>query len=949
MSRALPMSVDSLLAETDWLRALCRQLVRDTDRAEDLFQDTVLAGLRDAGQRRGAVRPWLAGVARNLVANQRRAAQRAEARERSRARAAAEASTLDAVARVGAQRRVLEAVEQLPEEQCEAVLLRYLEDLPPREIAARLDLPLGTVKTRLKRGLASLRERLDAEYGERAEWIAVLTPLASGAGLVSAGGGVAAAGTAWAGGRLLRTALVLVALGACGAVLAWAPWTDGPAPATSDPRIASAGLPAAAADAEASDPKTSDPADLRAGAEDPAARRPADPPAVEEPASAEGNLRLVLRDAATDEPVGDVDVYLQIRSPNTPPDPQERERERRMEAGLLTAFDVMKQVCAHHTTPSSGELLVPFTDDPDAMLLVYAHDATREVFVQMPASEVEQVDLGHRLVLSMQPRCYVDVAVVDREGAPVADCPVAYLLGPQLWNTARTGASGEAARIWLPALPEEYRGYGGVVVLLVGGSAEPLPVGEDRLNGEPVELVRPDAGTVEVVAVDAAGKRVVEPVTAILFGKREGLLPEGLPFDVTHDELARVEAEGGVARFEAVALGRGYAVRASVAGHAAAWVSEAFDGPAADGRQVRVEVRPATGTELGALQLSGPDGRVLGHADVTLRHGRVVDGFLVSAATESGTTDAQGVIRSAALHGKGRVGADRAVEVQWQREGQAPSGARVMLAGSGAEPGRPVECILRPTPCLAAGRVVDDGGRPLGAVQVSVRAPGSDTVQLGPVYSDETTGRFALFGFGDPEAVEIVAERDGLGAVRSGAVRPGRQDHELVMVAGRTVRGVVDSGGGESSLRVALAPADPTREPLEAPVDEVAFAFEAVPPGRYELRVSLLGVGVLSRTSVDVPPGPRDKEVMLEAVTITEGFRRVTVTALDPEGRPVSELWIGFGIGRAMHNAPTDDEGRLTLLLPPEGATLQVADPAWQPIRREDVLEDQVLRLERRR
>ena len=107
------------------------------------------------------------------------------------------------------------------------------------------------------------------------------------------------------------------------------------------------------------------------------------------------------------------------------------------------------------------------------------------------------------------------------------------------------------------------------------------------------------------------------------------------------------------------------------------------------------------------------------------------------------------------------------------------------------------------------------------------------------------------------------------------------------MVAGRTVRGIVDCGGGEASLTVSLVADDPAAEELEAPIDGPSFTFSAVPPGRYELRISLLGAGVLSRTRVDVPEGPSDEAVTLEPLQIDGGFRRITVSAVDPDGHPV--------------------------------------------------------------
>ncbi len=176
MPRAL--DPESALTDVAWLRELARQLVRDQHRADDLAQDTWVAALRNGLGGIVNVRAWLATTLRNSA----RLISRRERREQARQATAAKPDMVDTpdtlVARLQEQRSVLAAVEQLAEPTRSAIMLRYLEGLPPRQIAARLGIPVATVQTRLKRGLERLRRALDERHGCNHGWVAVLAPFA---------------------------------------------------------------------------------------------------------------------------------------------------------------------------------------------------------------------------------------------------------------------------------------------------------------------------------------------------------------------------------------------------------------------------------------------------------------------------------------------------------------------------------------------------------------------------------------------------------------------------------------------------------------------------------------------------------------------------------------------------------------------------------------------------
>ena len=172
---------DLLLSHAGFRRNVARSLLLDDQQADDVVQQTLLAALEKPPPQAGNLKGWLASVTRNLALMRRRGEGRRRRREESVARPERDAvPTPDEVhARLEMQRRVVDAVMDLREPYKSAVVFRYLDELRPEEIAGRLGVPVATVKSRTKRGLAMLRERFDHEVeGGRAAWRLALLPLA---------------------------------------------------------------------------------------------------------------------------------------------------------------------------------------------------------------------------------------------------------------------------------------------------------------------------------------------------------------------------------------------------------------------------------------------------------------------------------------------------------------------------------------------------------------------------------------------------------------------------------------------------------------------------------------------------------------------------------------------------------------------------------------------------
>ncbi len=170
----------------DQLYSAARRMTRNPADAEDLVQETYLRAYRGFGsfQEGTNLRAWLFRILTNAFINSYRSKQRKPTsvdlagvedlylhqRLGGDTKAALGASAEEVLMDSITESEIVDALESLPEEYRIAVLLADAEGFAYKEIAAILDVPIGTVMSRLHRGRKTLQRQL-LEFGKARGWV----------------------------------------------------------------------------------------------------------------------------------------------------------------------------------------------------------------------------------------------------------------------------------------------------------------------------------------------------------------------------------------------------------------------------------------------------------------------------------------------------------------------------------------------------------------------------------------------------------------------------------------------------------------------------------------------------------------------------------------------------------------------------------------------------------
>lgn len=151
------------------VHTLALRSLRDNSAADDVTQDVFIRVWRSRSAfdpSKARLPAWIVGITRNVITD----AQAASMRENRKVLAAVELSpdpdqaAGHAAAEVLADRLLLDGeLERLGEPQGSILKLAFYDDLTHSQISQKLDLPLGTVKSHIRRSLSQLRTRLEVD------------------------------------------------------------------------------------------------------------------------------------------------------------------------------------------------------------------------------------------------------------------------------------------------------------------------------------------------------------------------------------------------------------------------------------------------------------------------------------------------------------------------------------------------------------------------------------------------------------------------------------------------------------------------------------------------------------------------------------------------------------------------------------------------------------------
>ena len=155
---------DAYLRHGRLIYTYCRRTL-DEARAQDVTQEVFISAWRSRHRydpAKGKLVGWLFAITKNRIIDNLRAERRHS--ERRAGRDPTELPVYSQIESIGNKLMIADAVRSLPDRARRVVMLHYFDDLTHRQIAERMSIPLGTVKSDLRRSLLEIRDQLESAH-----------------------------------------------------------------------------------------------------------------------------------------------------------------------------------------------------------------------------------------------------------------------------------------------------------------------------------------------------------------------------------------------------------------------------------------------------------------------------------------------------------------------------------------------------------------------------------------------------------------------------------------------------------------------------------------------------------------------------------------------------------------------------------------------------------------
>ncbi|MGY6500350.1 MAG: RNA polymerase sigma factor [Acidimicrobiales bacterium] len=147
--------------------SLCRRSLAAEQDAEDVTQQVFISAWNSRDRfdaSRGPLAAWIVGIAKFKIIDAQRASGRRRDTATEHIAETADDKGADVLDRVADRMVVVDALRHLPDERRNVLERAFFSDLTHPQIADELGLPLGTVKSHIRRGLATMKEQLEGAH-----------------------------------------------------------------------------------------------------------------------------------------------------------------------------------------------------------------------------------------------------------------------------------------------------------------------------------------------------------------------------------------------------------------------------------------------------------------------------------------------------------------------------------------------------------------------------------------------------------------------------------------------------------------------------------------------------------------------------------------------------------------------------------------------------------------